>query len=177
MKRPCLVVIRGKDGPHAEQITAEGVFDAVNQIVQGKQGPDAAARQWWYDSEGIADVYCDQRRWTVRLSRVSEWARARLHGPTSWYIGLKAMPLPLLPHCDIEPDCCGCLIETIDNDGTRFVCNECGAVVSKEDVARLVLQMESCATRCQHCGKMNHIDGFSEVFAFTCWFCGKASIS
>lgn len=31
----------------------------------------------------------------------------------------------------------------MENDGPRFICYECGAVVSKDDVARLVLAMES----------------------------------
>ena len=42
----------------------------------------------------------------------------------------------------------------LEEDGPRFVCNECGAVVSKEDVARLVLEMESTKA-CPHCGKVN----------------------
>jgi hypothetical protein len=34
----------------------------------------------------------------------------------------------------------------MDVDGPRFVCNECGAEVSKEDVARLVLEMGKLST-------------------------------
>lgn len=58
------------------------------------------------------------------------------------------------------------------DEGTRFVCNECGAVVSKKDVARIVIEMESTDVSCPHCGKVNHIDGFSEVSAFV-RFCGE----
>jgi hypothetical protein len=81
--------------------------------------------------------------------------------------------LPLIPHCEIEPECCGMLCQVVDSEGVHFECNECRAVVTKEDAARIVLQMESCEVRCPHCGKMNHMDGFSEVFAVTCRFCGK----
>ena len=56
------------------------------------------------------------------------------------------MALPLIPHCDLDPECCGCLCEMMDVDGPRFVCNECGAEVSKEDVARLVLEMGKLST-------------------------------
>ena len=83
------------------------------------------------------------------------------------------MPLPLIPHCDLDPECCGCICEVMEEDGPRFVCNECGATVPKEDVARIVLEMEFCEATCPHCGKVNHIDGFSEVFAFRCRFCGE----
>jgi hypothetical protein len=78
------------------------------------------------------------------------------------------MLLPLLPHSDLDPDCCGCLCEVMQDDGPRFICNECGVTVSKEDVARLVMEMESCEETCPHCGKLNHIDGFSQAFAFVC---------
>ena len=81
--------------------------------------------------------------------------------------------LPLIPHSEIEPDCCGCLCEVIEEDGPKFVCNECGAVVSTEDVGRLVLEMESTQATCPHCGRVNHIEGFAEVFAFNCRFCGQ----
>jgi hypothetical protein len=85
------------------------------------------------------------------------------------------MPLPLIPHSEIEPDCCGCICEVIDNDGPHFVCNECMAQIPKEEVARLVLQMESCDPTCPHCGKVNRIHGFSQVFAFRCRLC-RASV-
>jgi hypothetical protein len=83
------------------------------------------------------------------------------------------MALPLIPHCDLDPECCGCLDEVIDDAGSKFVCNECGAVVSKEEVARIVMQIESCDATCPHCGRVNHISGFSEVFAFVCRYCGE----
>jgi hypothetical protein len=54
------------------------------------------------------------------------------------------MPVPLIPHCDLEPDCCGGLTEVVEGSGSKWVCNECGTVVSKEEVAGLVLEMESC---------------------------------
>jgi len=41
-----------------------------------------------------------------------------------------------------------------------------------KEVARLVLAVESWDPVCSHCGKMNHIDGFPEVFAFRCRFAG-----
>jgi hypothetical protein len=50
--------------------------------------------------------------------------------------------LPIIPHCEIEPECCGCLCE-VAADTTYFVCNECGAVVSKEEATRIVIEMES----------------------------------
>ena len=84
------------------------------------------------------------------------------------------MPLPIIPHEDFGRDCCGCICEVMEKDGPRFVCNECGVSVSKDDVARLVLEMESCEATCPHCGKVNRIDGFSEVFAFVCRYCGQS---
>jgi hypothetical protein len=82
------------------------------------------------------------------------------------------MPLPLIPYCDLDPDCCGCLCQVVA-ETTFFQCNECGAIVSKEDAARIVLQMESCEATWPHCGSVNEISGFSEVFAFRCRFCGE----
>jgi RNase P subunit RPR2 len=61
----------------------------------------------------------------------------------------------------------------MEKDGPRFVCNKCRAIVSKEEVARIVMQMESCEATCPHCGRVNHIEGFSEVFAFVCRYCGQ----
>ena len=82
------------------------------------------------------------------------------------------MALPIIPHSEIEPDCCGCLCQVV-GETTFFKCNECAAIVSKEEVARIVLQMESCEATCPHCGRVNHIEGFVEVFAFRCRFCGE----
>jgi hypothetical protein len=83
------------------------------------------------------------------------------------------LSLPILPHCDLDPECCGYLLEVVEETGTRFVCNECGAVVPKEDVARLLLEMESCEATYPHCGKINRIEGFSELSAFRCQYCGE----
>jgi hypothetical protein len=33
--------------------------------------------------------------------------------------------------------------------------------------------MESCEAACSHCGKVNHIGGFSKVEAFICRHCGR----
>jgi hypothetical protein len=35
------------------------------------------------------------------------------------------------------------------------------------------MQMASVEEKCPHCGKVNRIDGFSEVFAFVCRYCGQ----
>jgi DNA-directed RNA polymerase subunit RPC12/RpoP len=83
--------------------------------------------------------------------------------------------LPLIPHFGIDPECCGCLCE-VAADTTSFVCNECGAVVSKEEAARIVTEMESTDVTCPHCGRINQIDGFSKVFAFVCRYC-KAGVA
>ena len=64
-------------------------------------------------------------------------------------------------------------MEIMGADGLHFECNECGAVLTKEQVAPIILAMESCEATCPHCGKVNRIDGFSEVFAFRCRFCGE----
>jgi hypothetical protein len=66
----------------------------------------------------------------------------------------------LLPHCDLEPERCGCICEVMENDGRNPHCNECSAEISKEDVARLVLEMESCEATHPRCGKVNEITGF-----------------
>jgi hypothetical protein len=84
-----------------------------------------------------------------------------------------AMPLPLIPHCDLDPNCCGCLILVVENEGSKFVCNECGAVLSQEQVATLVFAMESTEATCPHCRRVNEINGFSEICAFRCRHCGK----
>lgn len=83
------------------------------------------------------------------------------------------MALPLIPHCDLDPECCGCLMEVMGEDGIYFRCNECGAVLTKEHVAPLILAMESCEVTCPLCGRLNQISGFSEVSAFVCRFCGE----
>jgi transposase-like protein len=36
---------------------------------------------------------------------------------------------------------------------------ECGATISKEDVARIVIAMESTRATCPHCGRVNEISG------------------
>ena len=82
------------------------------------------------------------------------------------------MPLPIIPHMDFGADCCGCLVEIV-GEAAEYRCNECGAVIAPVDVQRVVMEMESCEATCTHCGKINHIDGFSEVYAFTCRQCGK----
>jgi hypothetical protein len=83
------------------------------------------------------------------------------------------MALPLIPHSDLDPDCCGCICQVMENDGPRFICNECAAVISKEAIARLVLEMDSCEATCSHCGHVNEFQGFSEMLAFRCRFCGE----
>jgi hypothetical protein len=71
--------------------------------------------------------------------------------------------LPLLPHCDLDPECCGCLSQVVIAGETHFKCNECGIVLSKEEVAPLIPEMESTEAVFPHCGKMNEISGFSEL--------------
>jgi hypothetical protein len=83
------------------------------------------------------------------------------------------MALPIIPHESFGADCCGCLYEVIEESGPKFVCNECGAVVSKEDVARIVMEMDSTGETCPHCGRLNRIEGFSRIYAFTCQYCGR----
>jgi hypothetical protein len=53
-------------------------------------------------------------------------------------------------------------------DKPRFFCNECEVEVSVEDIPCIVMMMESCEATCPHCGRVNEISGFSEVFAFVC---------
>ena len=64
-------------------------------------------------------------------------------------------------------------MQVMGEGGIHFRCNECGAVLTKEQVAPLILAMESCEVACPHCGRVNHIEGFSEISAFTCQFCGE----
>jgi predicted RNA-binding Zn-ribbon protein involved in translation (DUF1610 family) len=82
------------------------------------------------------------------------------------------MALPIIPHSDFGVDCCGCLIEVV-GEQSEFLCNECGGVIPPADVHRAVMEMESTEATCPHCGWVNHIDGFSEVHAFTCRYCGE----
>ncbi len=83
------------------------------------------------------------------------------------------MPLPPIPHSAIEPDCCGCLCEVVEDDGSRFFGNECSTEVFIQDVHRIILEMESTAATCPHCDHINQIHGFSEIYAFTCRHCGR----
>jgi hypothetical protein len=82
------------------------------------------------------------------------------------------MSLPLIPHSDFGVDCCGCLVE-VSGEEREFHCNECGAVIPAADVYRAVMEMESCDATCPHCGRVNEINGFSDVSAFVCRFCGE----
>jgi phage FluMu protein Com len=79
--------------------------------------------------------------------------------------------LPIIPHELFGADCCGCLY-IIMGEEPEYRCNECNAVIPREDVQRIVLQMASCEATCPHCGRVNEISGFSEVSAFVCRFCG-----
>jgi len=83
------------------------------------------------------------------------------------------VPIPLLAHFDLDRECSGYIDEVMEEEGPKFICNECEAVISKEDVARLVRQIESTRVACTHCGQVNDISGFSEVSAFVCRFCGE----
>ena len=64
------------------------------------------------------------------------------------------------------------LFEIVDIQGSHFVHNECDTVLIKEH-ALLILETESCEATCPHRGKVNHIEGFTEVLAFRCRFCGE----
>ena len=46
-------------------------------------------------------------------------------------------------------------------------------MIPPEDIQRVVMEMPSVEETCPHCGKLNRIDGFSQVFAFVCRFCGE----
>jgi hypothetical protein len=63
--------------------------------------------------------------------------------------------LPPIPHCEIEPECCGTLCQVVDSEGIHFECNECSAVVSKEDAAHVAFQLDSSEVRCPRCGQVN----------------------
>jgi hypothetical protein len=80
--------------------------------------------------------------------------------------------LPIVPHELFGGDCCGCLHDIV-GEQSQFVCNECGAVVPVADVQGAVMEMESCEATCPHCGRINHIDGFSKIEAFVCRHCGR----
>jgi transposase-like protein len=82
------------------------------------------------------------------------------------------MALPIIPHEDFGADCCGCLY-IVAGDQPEYRCNECGAVIPPEDVHRVVMEMPSAKETCPHCGTVNQIEGFSEVFAFVCRHCGR----
>jgi hypothetical protein len=49
----------------------------------------------------------------------------------------------------------------------------CGSRHPPEDVQRVVMKMPSVEETCPHCGKVNRIDGFAELFAFVCRFFGR----
>ncbi len=85
----------------------------------------------------------------------------------------EAMALPIIPHELFGVNCCGCLVEIVEEHATKFVCNECDAVIPAEDVQEAVITMESVEATCPHCNHVNEISGFSEVFAFKCRHCGR----
>jgi hypothetical protein len=82
------------------------------------------------------------------------------------------MSLPLLPHCDLDPECCGCLFQVVIDEETRFKCNEWNGPFQGSSGTPYPRNGITEAVR-PHCGKMNEISGFSEVFAFRCRFCGE----
>lgn len=82
------------------------------------------------------------------------------------------MALPIIPHEEFGAECCGCLVEIV-GETTEYRCNECGAVIQPDEVQRVVMEMPSVEETCPHCGKVNRIEGFSQVFAFVCRHCGQ----
>ena len=84
----------------------------------------------------------------------------------------KVVALPIIPHELFGADCCGCLEEVV-GEGREFICNECRTTVPVADVQRAVMEMESADATCPHCGRLNHIDGFSRIDAFVCRYCGR----
>jgi len=49
------------------------------------------------------------------------------------------------------------------DETTYFWCNECSAIVSNEDFARIVIQMETCQDTCPQCGRV--VKAFHKEFA------------
>jgi len=86
----------------------------------------------------------------------------------------EGVALPILPHELFGADCCGCLVEIVA-ETTEFVCNECGAVLPPDAVHLAVMTLEFTDASCPHCGRVNHITGFSEVHAFVCVYCGQGA--
>ena len=75
-----------------------------------------------------------------------------------------------------DPQCCGCLYIIALDEGNEYRCNECDAVIATEVVQRAIIEMESTSETCPHCGKVNKIDGFSKIEAFTCRYCGRGVV-
>ncbi len=84
----------------------------------------------------------------------------------------EVVALPIIPHESFGGDCCGCLYIVAGTE-PEYHCNECGAIISAGDVHRVVMEMPSVEETCPHCGRVNQIDGFLQVFAFVCRHCGQ----
>ena len=84
-------------------------------------------------------------------------------------------PSHILPHAEFgDPECCGLFFPLLNGEHADIICNECGKVyrsVPAADVEKTLDEMELevafCTEQCPHCGSVNVIGGFSEVFVFT----------
>jgi ribosomal protein L37AE/L43A len=87
-----------------------------------------------------------------------------------------------VPHSDAgNPDCCGCIVPKVRGDVADLICNECDLVfeggVPRVDVnarlAALTTITEAASATCPHCGALNVLPRFSEMYAFVCQECGE----
>jgi hypothetical protein len=53
--------------------------------------------------------------------------------------------LPTIPHADFGFDCCGCVVVAVTDEKGAYICNECFAAVSAEDVHRVASEIEVSA--------------------------------
>jgi hypothetical protein len=88
----------------------------------------------------------------------------------------------VLPHSAFgNPECCGCLVGSIENDQAEIFCNECEQVIRtvpglelRNTLDQMELALDVAIAMCPHCRAVNLFPGFTRVGAFVCRECGKA---
>jgi hypothetical protein len=81
----------------------------------------------------------------------------------------------LIPHSDFGADYCGCLMEVVEANEARFICNECG-LSSRRRMSPVSSWRWNLARPPALTGaRVNQITSLSEVFAFRGQFCGQGS--
>jgi hypothetical protein len=74
---------------------------------------------------------------------------------------------------DIDTECSGFIEEVPDGTGSRFVCKECGGIVSKESVEEIIRILDFRDENCPYCREVNSVNGFADPLIYVCQGCGR----